>query len=461
MKNRFKQGVMAVLLVTVFACQPTYQPTDLVNAIQARDADQAIAIINSGVDVNQADSAGVSPMHLAAKNALFPVVEQLITADADLSLRDHYGYTPLNYAIMSGHQQMIKTLLRSGAVTYHADLPHMQDGPYVDYDTDGYYAYYMVHDSVKGATFLSGKKLPKGTPAFKGWEKDTMTYAITPLEAPKWHVTTDQPLFVVGDIHGQYDRLVRNLQDNNIIDEQLNWNFGAGHLVFAGDFTDRGDKVTEALWLIYKLEKQAQNAGGDVHMVLGNHEMMVLNNDLRYIADKYQALSENTGLDHTGLFHPNSVMGEWLRNRPAVIKINDLVIVHGGVSPKLVERFKTIDAVNAYVNQFFMAGRNPQNKAELDFITTSFGPFWYRGYFMKRSQYPKITEDELDQVMAQLAVNTILVGHTENDELSSYFNGKIIDVNIPLWNKEVPNQALLVEDGVFYRLAEGRKEKIK
>ena len=76
--------------------------------------------------------------------------------------------------------------------------------------------------------------------------------------------------------------------------------------------------------------------------------------------------------------------------------------------------------MNAYAKQFFMAGLNPQNKEELDLITASFGPFWYRGYFMKRSKYPKITEDELDQVMAQLAVSTILVGHTENDELSAY-----------------------------------------
>jgi len=460
MKNLFKFGAVTVLLVTVFACQPAFQPSDLVTAIKGRDTDQALTIIKSGVDVNQADSAGVSPMHLAAKNALFPVVEQLLKVDADLSVKDVNGYTPLNYAIIAGHQQIIKTLLRHGAVSYHSELPNMQDGPYVDYTADGYYAYYMLHDSLKGATYLSGKKLPKATHAFKGWAKDSMTYALAKFEAPKWHVTTDQPLFVLGDIHGQYDRLVCNLQDNNIIDEQLNWNFGGGHLVFAGDFADRGDKVTEALWLIYKLEKQAQKAGGDVHMVLGNHEMMILNNDLRYIADKYEALSENTGLNHTGLFHPNSVMGEWLRNRPAMIKINDLLIVHGGVSPQLMARFKTIDAVNTYVNQFFMAGLNPQNKAELDLITTSFGPFWYRGYFMKRSKYPKITEEELDQVMAQLDVNTILVGHTENDELSAYFNGKIMDVNIPLWNEEVPNQALLIEDGHFYRLTEGKEKKL-
>ena len=63
----------------------------------------------------------------------------------------------------------------------------------------------------------------------------------------------------LSDIHGQYDVLIELLTNNKIIDENLNWSFGEGHLVITGDIFDRGDKVNEVLWFIYKLEAQAKN----------------------------------------------------------------------------------------------------------------------------------------------------------------------------------------------------------
>ena len=83
----------------------------------------------------------------------------------------------------------------------------------------------------------------------------------------------------LSDIHGQYDLLVRLLVNNNIIDSSLDWIFGKGHLVIVGDIFDRGDKVNEILWLVYKLEIQANNSGGQIHYLLGNHEYMILYND--------------------------------------------------------------------------------------------------------------------------------------------------------------------------------------
>ena len=69
----------------------------------------------------------------------------------------------------------------------------------------------------------------------------------------------------LSDIHGQYDIAIELLKNNKIIDEELNWSFDKGHLVITGDIFDRGDKVNELLWLIYKLENQAKNKGGRVH----------------------------------------------------------------------------------------------------------------------------------------------------------------------------------------------------
>jgi len=259
---------------------------------------------------------------------------------------------------------------------------------------------------------------------------------------------------VVGDIHGQYDRMVKNLQAHGVIDKHLKWSWGKGHLVFVGDIFDRGNKVTEALWLIYKLEQEADKVGGKVHISFGNHELMVLNKDNRYIASDYKNLCNNLGLEYNALFHSNSVLGEWLRSKNSMTKINDILFVHGGISQKQIDSGMSTQEINELVRQYLISGSSPKNQDKLNQILKSFGPFWYRGYFMDRSQYKKITEQELTSILEALKVSRVVVGHTENDELSASYNGKVIDVNIPLAEDSIPNQALLIKDGKFIRLTE-------
>jgi hypothetical protein len=64
-------------------------------------------------------------------------------------------------------------------------------------------------------------------------------------------------IFVIGDMHGEYTRTAEMLRNYGITDELGNWTWGDGHLVFMGDIFDRGSEVVEALWMIYRLEKQA------------------------------------------------------------------------------------------------------------------------------------------------------------------------------------------------------------
>ena len=119
----------------------------------------------------------------------------------------------------------------------------------------------------------------------------------------------------ISDIHGQYDLFVQLLKNHKIIDSHLNWIYGKGHLVILGDIMDRGDKVTELLWLTYKLEKQAEKEGGKVHYMVGNHELMVLNNDIRYIHEKYTSTAHKMNIVYSQLFAKNTFFGQWLRTK--------------------------------------------------------------------------------------------------------------------------------------------------
>lgn len=151
----------------------------------------------------------------------------------------------------------------------------------------------------------------------------------------------------LSDIHGQYDLAVELLK-NNIIDKNLNWNFGKGHLVIAGDVFDRGSKVNEMLWLIYKLENEAKQKGGKVHFLLGNHEFMVLHQDLRYINEKYKTTSTLLKLPYDELYSNKTVLGRWLRSKPTILKINNSIFVHGGISKDfLAQRKFNIDEINS------------------------------------------------------------------------------------------------------------------
>jgi len=446
--------------MTLLACQNSNTTSDLIQAINKRDTQVALQIINSDIDLDTPDSLGMSAIHWAAKRALPNVTKALIENGSDINALNSEGYTALNYAIKANNQESVELLLKNGAVVIKNGLSNLSDGPFVDRTENGLYAYYIKHDSIESKSYLTGKILDQGASSFKGWAGDTCKYSIRDSKTPQWQTETKEPIFVLGDIHGQYDRMLKNLLDHGVINKQLKWDWGKGHLVFVGDIFDRGNKVTETLWLIYRLEQEAEKAGGQVHITFGNHELMVLNKDNRYIARDYKYLCNNLGLDYDALFHPNSVLGEWLRSKNSMTKINDILFVHGGISKKQVESGMTPEQVNSLMRQYLIAGSNAENEVEYTQILRSFGPFWYRGYFMDRSKYKKITEDELDSILKKLQVSRIVVGHTENEILSTSFNGKIIDVNIPLADDSIPNQALLIEKGKFYHLSENDDKKL-
>ena len=84
---------------------------------------------------------------------------------------------------------------------------------------------------------------------------------------PRQHYTNADSIGVISDIHGGYNTYLTLLKSSGIIDEKLNWSFGRGHFVVLGDMLDRGDMVTEVLWHLFALEKQAEKAGGKVEVI--------------------------------------------------------------------------------------------------------------------------------------------------------------------------------------------------
>ncbi|MFD2200115.1 metallophosphoesterase [Shivajiella indica] len=253
---------------------------------------------------------------------------------------------------------------------------------------------------------------------------------------------------VISDVHGQFGLTVQLLKNHGVIDENLNWIYGRGHLVVNGDVMGRGDEVTELLWLFYKLENQANLQRGKVHYLVGNHELMVLLNDLRYLNEKYVKAAEIMGVGINELYGGNSVLGNWLRKRPAIVTINDNLIVHAGIAPSFIERKLTAKKVNKL---FFdqISGFHPANEKqleEIDFMLSPEGPIWYRGYFIEN----EVSEQGMEKILNFYKSKRMIIGHTSLPAVSKLYNGKLIAVDSNI-KEGVNGEILIIEDGVLYR----------
>lgn len=88
--------------------------------------------------------------------------------------------------------------------------------------------------------------------------------------------TYNPPVFVVGDVHGQHERLVTLLIGTGLIDGDLSWSGADAALWFLGDFFDRGPDGIGAVELVMRLQREAPRSGGRVNSLLGNHEPLLL-----------------------------------------------------------------------------------------------------------------------------------------------------------------------------------------
>lgn len=131
------------------------------------------------------------------------------------------------------------------------------------------------------------------------------------------------------------------------------------HLMIIGDIFDRGKDVPQIFWLFYKLEEEAAKAGGHVSFMLGNHEPMVLANDLRYTKEKYKILAEKLKMKYPRLFGPDTELGRWLGTRNTMQMIGNDLYVHAGLGKDFYDKNLSIPTVNEEMSKgLFMTKKN-------------------------------------------------------------------------------------------------------
>lgn len=188
-----------------------------------------------------------------------------------------------------------------------------------------------------------------------------------------------QRIVAIGDIHGDYEALVSILKKVDLVDDDLVWQGGDAILVQTGDYTDRGYEVRQVFDLLMRLEEQAPAQGGQVHVLIGNHEAMNLSLFLRDAApESYLAFAGDNAeklrksayqsfvklrrksdvlmglqaphfskafrdewysrrppgyLEYIDAIGPEGRYGRWLRGKNAVLRVGHTVFMHAGLDP--------------------------------------------------------------------------------------------------------------------------------
>lgn len=217
--------------------------------------------------------------------------------------------------------------------------------------------------------------------------------AFLALLAPLSLFAAQPALFAVGDVHGDFDDFVAILQKTGLIDDMHHWHGGKLTFVQVGDLLDRGPKERQVMDLIMALEPEAKTAGGRVVSLLGNHEVMNIMGDLRYVTpaiyatfadaksedrrrsawreftkwraehaailvnvpSMLNATEETWMAEHPAgfveqreAFSPNGEYGKWLRKHDVILKLNGFVFLHGGLDE--ISAAVGIDAINSRIH---------------------------------------------------------------------------------------------------------------
>jgi hypothetical protein len=274
----------------------------------------------------------------------------------------------------------------------------------------------------------------------------------------------------VGDVHGDYKQFVRVLRDAGLINRRNRWRGGNATLVQLGDIPDRGPDSRKAMDLLIELEKEARQAGGTVHALIGNHEAMMMQGDTRYVhpgeyaafagrnsqalLDNYFAATVNAikarlpedqwpafddayreewmeahprgYIELRQGFLPGGSYGKWILQHDTVVRIGRSLFLHGGLSEAVTEL--SVNGINSQVRRELSA---PDQLPEYALVRREDGPLWYRGLAM----LPETPENEamVDRVLASYDADRIVIAHTPRlSAVLPRFNGKVLVVDVGL-----------------------------
>ena len=262
----------------------------------------------------------------------------------------------------------------------------------------------------------------------------------------QWEFEQPEKIFALSDIECKFSNYESILKAGAVIDENYNWIYGRGHLVVNGDLFDRGLDLMAVLWLTYKLDFESSLVGGKVHVLLGNHEEMVLRGDVRYVEKRYLEFCNEIGIQYQDLFGAETEIGKWLRTKNTIVKIGNNLFVHGGIGMEFIEREITIPQANNLIRENLGKSRSELEETA-EFLFRSNGPLWYRGMVLTSPERNPLSVEETSEILDYFKVSRAIVGHCIVPDIIKLRDGMVvaIDVDHNKNRREGKSRALIIE----------------
>jgi hypothetical protein len=282
------------------------------------------------------------------------------------------------------------------------------------------------------------------------------------MAAPAFSAAPPQRIIAVGDLHGDFSAWQDIARAAGIMDSNGHWAAGRTILVQMGDVTDRAPDSLKIIRSLQQLQKEATRKGGQVHVILGNHEAMNLLGDNRYTtAGEYAAFVDGQSaerrdrvyeanrprveafyksqdpaitpeqarakwmaehplgwVEHRVAWQPSGELGQWAARNPAILKIGSTLFAHGGISAEYAKQ--SLDSINQRVAKAMATG----DDSPASVLTDPLGPLWYRGLVTTdadaqaeraaaKPPLPALTqEQELESVLAAYGAQRLVIAHT-------------------------------------------------
>lgn len=219
-----------------------------------------------------------------------------------------------------------------------------------------------------------------------------------PATGDTYEYETPARVVAIGDINGALTEIVALLQQLEIVNQDLSWTGGDSHLVSLGNLSGAGDRTGRVIEMLMKLEQQAPRSGGRVHLVLGDQELSLLE---KGAGDSISAEARS-----------------WLKQQPVVIKINDKIYAHGGISSSFVG--KTLTWLNEHAQKEIDAPSKPGEPS----VLSDEGLLRYRGTAMC---HPFAESFNTERFLKQVGAKQFVTGHVPTDgNVESRMDGMVI-----------------------------------
>ncbi len=309
---------------------------------------------------------------------------------------------------------------------------YVSDTLEIEYKLDGPYVFYREGEVIVKTIESSGPNTyvynsPEEANLICRFQNGVDSFAVQiqpELNIEPSNYTLPEKFLAISDIEGNLEAFVMLLTDAQVMDSNYNWTFDDGHLFFVGDMFDRGTNVTECLWLLYRLESQAIAMGGKIHFVMGNHDIMNLIYDFRYVAQKY--ITNSQLLDETleSIYATDTELGRWLRTKNIIEKVEPFIFLHGGVSPEVNALNLSYDDIN-YWGRYRMD--NPCQTNECNIINggSDYGLYWYRGMAEE-----DLSQQDISNFISNLDGDMVVLGHTVFENVTLLYEDQVICIDM-------------------------------